>query len=267
MATQIFSVPAGQTQVFSAPALSSVCVQPAATGSVTLSYGADGIAPIFTAATQSGNTSPFSLNTSTYAATMGSLGKVQVTATTVATTVLICDLQQYPGSFPERQTVAMSGVAYTMPSSTSELELFSVRFHAGYFKPNFRLEWYANLTVQNTANVKTLKAYFGPSTNSATAGAIETAGSAIWSNVYTSMAGAYATGSVQGRNDNQTIISTNPGLISAGGMGSSTTANVTVSAANYSGNAAVEQVFILTGTKATAGETFTLDGIIVKVYQ
>jgi hypothetical protein len=151
-----------------------------------------------------------------------------------------------------------------MPSSTSELELFALRFPAGFLKANFlvRVDW--QLTVQNTANAKTLKCYFGPATNSATAGAIETAAAAMTSNVYTSMAGAVGSFAVGGRNDGQTTIGSNPGLISTGGWGSSTTANVSGSSTNYM---TTEQVVILTGTKATAGETFTLDSVWVRVIQ
>jgi hypothetical protein len=81
------------------------------------------------------------------------------------------------------------------------------------------------------------------------------------------MAGFRASGTLYGRNDNQNVIASNPGLLSAGGQGSSVTANVTVATANYSGSAAVEQVFALTGTKATGADTFTLDAVIVRVYQ
>lgn len=274
MATAIFTVPAGQSGVFPAPALASVCVQPTAGGSVTLGYGPDGISPTFQSAPQSGNTSPFSLNTSTYSGytsnfspnPMGNLGKIQVTAATQLCTVLISDLQQYPGSFPERQTVLQSGVPYALPNSTSELELISIRFHPGYFKQNMRLEYHAQLSFTNNANVKTLKGYFGASTNSATAGAIETAATLSTTNAYTSMAGAYHSSSYMSKNDNATVVAANTGLLSAGGMGSSVTANVSTSVV-YSGPSAVETVFILTGTKATGTDTFQLDGIVVKVYQ
>jgi hypothetical protein len=264
MSTAIFTVPAGQTQIFSTPVTSSVCVQPVAAGSVTLAYGPDGVSPVFTSVIQSGNTSPFSFSPQTYASVMGNIGKIQVTATTQNCTVIIGDIQEYPGSFPERQTVVCSSVAYTMPNSTSELQLFALRFPAGYLRANFYAEVFYQLTLTNNANVKTLKGYFGPSTNSATAGALETAASAIVSNAYTSMAGAKGTFSVGGRNDGQTIIGSNAGLLSAGGWGSSTTANTTVSTAAY---LTTEQVLVLTGTKATAGETFTLDQVIVKLYQ
>jgi hypothetical protein len=234
MSTTIVTIPAGITQVLQAPARSSLCFQPAAGGSATVSYGPSGISPSFTTAIQSGNTSPFSLATDTYASVMGQVGQVQVTAAGgQACTVLISDISLYPGSFPERQTVAQSGVAYTMPTSTSELTLFSIRFPAGYLKANFRCEAYYQLTTQNSVNVKTIKAYFGPSSNSATAGALETSASALYSQVYTSMAGGYGTVAVTGRNDGQTIIGSNTGLTSAGGWGSSTTANVTVSNAAY----------------------------------
>jgi hypothetical protein len=271
MATTIFTVPAGQTSIIPAPALSSICVQPAATGSGLLSFGTDGISPIFTAAPQGANTSPYSFNTSTWSgivfgqtqAPMGNIGKISVAATTVACTVLVSDLSQYPGSFPERQTVLQSGVAYTMPNSTSELPLVSIRFHAGYFKPNFRLEWHAQFTAQNTANAKTIKSYFGASTNSATAGAIETSAASSVSQVLTSLAGGYLTGSFFGRNDGATVIASNTGLAAAGGVGMSATANVSTTTAYQT----TEQVFTLTGTKATGAETVTLDAILVKVYQ
>lgn len=269
MATTIITIPSGTTQIIQAPARSSVCFQPVAGGSATVGYGPDGVSPVFTTVTQSGNTSPFSLATDTYAAVMGSLGKVQVTAAGGQNcTVLVSDLQNYPGSLPGTpRTIAQSGVAYTTPNSTSELELFSIRFPAGYFKPNFRLECYYQLTLTNSVNVKTLKGYFGNSTNSSTAGALETAASAIVSNAYTSMAGAYGTFAVAGRNDNQTVIGSNAGLLSAGGWGSSTTANTTISSANYAGGAAVEQVLVLTATKATGSETFTLDAVKVVIDQ
>lgn len=277
MATTIYTVAAGTSQIIPAPALSSVCVQPVSGGTALIQYGPDGVSPQFQSAPQGANGGVYSLNMSTYSGfyggsyspnSTGNIGKVQVTATTQLCQVLVSDLQQYPGSFPERQTVLQTGVAFTsLASSTAEQELVSVRFHPGYFKNNFRLEFHAGLTLTNNANVKTLKWYFGPSTNSATTNAVETSAAAMGSNVYTSMSGAYVTGTVYGRNDGQTTIGSNPGLLSAGGMGSSVTANVSGSSTNYSGSAAVEQVFIITGTKATGTDTFTLDSCLVKVYQ
>jgi len=269
MSSRIITVPAGTTQIIQAPARSSVCFQPVSGGTVTAAVGPSGVAPVFTALPQSGNTTPFSVATDTYASIMGSLGQVQVTAAGGQNcTVIVSDIQNYPTVGTERQTIAQSGVAFTaLGSSTAENTLFSMRFPAGFFTPNFRIECYYQLTLTNSANVKTLKGYFGNSTNSSTAGALETSASAIVSNAYTSMIGAYGTFAVAGRNDNQTIIGSNAGLLSAGGWGSSTTANTTVSSANYSGTGAVEQVLVLTGTKATGSETFTLDAVVVKVYQ
>ena len=238
MSTTIYTVPAGTTQILPAPALSSVCFQPVSGGTVTAAYGPDGVSPNFQALPQSGNTVAFSFNPSTYAAAianpMGQLGKVQVTANTQNCVVLVSDLQQYPGSFPERQTVAASNVAYTaLGSSTAENTLFSCRFHAGYLKPNWRLEWFAMFTVTNSATVKTINAYVGPSVNTSTAAGLEAAAaSKVWSNVLTSLIGSTCQGWAGGRNDGQTIISSNAGTAS-GGVGGSTTANVTVSSANY----------------------------------
>jgi hypothetical protein len=268
MSTLVVTIPSGTTQILQAPARSSICFQPVAGGSATVAVGPSGIAPVFTALPQSGNTSPFSVATDTYAAIMGQLGQVQVTAAGGQNcSVVISDIQNYPIVGTERQTVAMSGVAYSTPNSTAELELFSIRFPAGYFRPNFQAQLWYQISCTNNVNVKTLKLYFGNSTNSSTAGALETAAAAIQSQVYTSMAGGFGTFEVAGRNDNQTIIGSNTGLASAGGLGSSTTANVTISTANYSGTNAVEQVMMLTATKATGTDTFTLDAVRVSVFQ
>lgn len=278
MSTQIFNVPAGVAQILPAPANSSVCVQPSGGGTVLLQYGADGVAPVFTSAPQGSATTPYSLNTSSWGGMygfntaqltpfpMGNIGKIQVTATTGAATVLVCDLSQYPGSFPERQTVAQSGVAYTMPNSTSEQGLFSVRFHPGYFKLNFRLEFQAHFTLTNNANVKTIKSYFGNTSNSGAANFIESTAAAANAYIGTSFADLAVIGSLISRNDGQSVVWT--GLGAAGGVGGSVTASTATTALNYSaGVSTVEQVFLLTGTKATGTDTLTLDQIIVKVFQ
>jgi hypothetical protein len=274
MSTTIFTVPVGTTQIIPAPALSSVCFQPVSGGTVTAAFGPDGVSPVFQSMIQSGNTMPFSFNTTTNGANpanpMGNLGKIQVTAATQNCTVLVSDLQQYPGSFPERQTIAQSAVAYTcLASSTAENTMFSCRLHPFYLKNNWRLEWYAQFTVTNSATVKTINAYVGPSVNSSTAGALEAAsGSKISTNVLTSMIGGYSTGAAAGRNDGQTIIASNAGPADGGGWGTSTVANVTVASTNYlAGASTVEQIFSLTGTKATGTDVLTLDAILVKVYQ
>src|SRR5208282_5660667 len=197
MTTRIFTIPAGQSAVIPAPTTSSVLVQPGASGTASIAYGPLPLGP-FTSAPQGANTTPYSLCTSSYSGLntgnnpgMGNVGFVSVAATTAAATALVSDLSQYPGSFPERMTVFQSGVAFTsIPSSTAENTLASVRFPVNFLQPNFYLELFFVLTLTNNANVKTLKMYFGPSTNSATNGAIETSAAAFFSNVYTSMAGA-----------------------------------------------------------------------------
>jgi hypothetical protein len=275
MTTRIFTVAAGQTGTFPAPVTSSVLVQPGASGTASISYGPLATGS-FILAPQGSNTTPYSLCTSNYSGQftgnnpgMGNVGFVQVAATTAAANVLVSDLSQYPGSFPERLTVFQSAVAMTsIPSSTAENTLASIRFPINFLQPNFWMEIYFGLTLTNNANVKTLKMYFGPSTNSATNAAIETSAAAFFSNVYTSMIGANGHTALGGRNDGQTVICANPGLLSTGGWGSSTTANTTVSTANYNaGGSGVEQVLAITGTKATGTDTFTLDYLVVHVTQ
>jgi hypothetical protein len=267
MSTQIFVVPAGQTLPIPAPALASILVQPGSNASMT--YGPDGIGSPQFPVPQSPASGAFSFCPQSYAGgsayspnPMGLMGKAFVSANVLPAIVTVADLTQFPGSFPERQTVFQSGVAFSVLNSTAEQTLASVRFPAGFLKPNFRLEFAAQLSCNNSAAVKTLKTYFGASSN----GTPETAAAFAASAALTSLAGAYVTGSFFGRNDGQNVIASNVGLASAGGMGSSVTANVNT-AVNYSGPNAVETVFTITATKATGTDVFTLDGLIVKVYQ
>src|SRR5277367_6506953 len=139
MTTRIFSEPTGTSSVFADTVTSSVCVQPGTGGTAAIAYAATPLGP-FTSAPQGANTGAYSFCTSSYSGVntgnnpgMGNVGFVQVTATTAACTVLVSDLSEYPGSFVERQTVALSSVPFTtIASSTAELNLFSIRFPANY---------------------------------------------------------------------------------------------------------------------------------------
>lgn len=275
MTTRIFTVPTGQSQVFPAPVLSSVCVQPGTGGTASIAYGPLPLGP-FTLAPQGANTGAYSFCSSTYSGAtsgnltgMGNVGFIQVAATTAAATVIVSDLSQYPGSFPERQTVALSTVPFSTANSTAELNLFSIRFPANFLQPNFKIIAEAELNCTSNANVKTIKAYMGPSTNSGTAAALE-GGTLLQTGGFllTSLAGANYKISAGGSNDGQTIIASNNGLLNAGGWGSSATASITLTSQNYNAGAAgVEQVFYLTGTKATGTDTLTLSSIWVQVIQ
>ena len=167
------------------------------------------------------STSPYSLNTGTLGQNNTPLlGYIRMTASTTAGIGMVSDFAQVPGPTGyNRADLVVGGVAYAKQSSTSEQAWFSCRFPAGYLKPNFRIEWEAAATLTNGANIKTAKAYFGNSANTALEG-----GTNVWSNVYTSMAGARFGGFVVGRNDGASVYGSNPGLLSAGGWGSSTTA-------------------------------------------
>jgi hypothetical protein len=185
---------------------------------------------------------------------------VKVTAFTAAGTAVLMGLSspQFGGT-PE---FVWNGVAYTTQVTlTTELELFAVRFPVGSMKPNFRLELDLGFTCTNNANVKTIRAYFGNSANTALEG-----GTIIATQVLTSAAGGLMRLAICGRNDGATVVGSSIGA--ALGWGISTTAPIVVASnAVYSGPNAVEQALVISYQKATAADVLTLDSVIGRLYQ
>jgi hypothetical protein len=281
MASQSFFVPVGTPVLFRPGGQPySFCAQPGAAGSVLIDESFDNGFTFVPSPVGSINT-PYSFNNQSSLAGVAGVGTlglpiagpsyavqgtiVRCTASVAQATFIASDVSvpRNPGDY-EKITLVNATVAYTMPSTASEQTLFSMRLHPGFFNPVYsawRMEIDIGLTVQNTANAKTLKCYIGP-TNYSSATQLE-GGTSLGSQLATSFSGFRAQYVAAGRGDNQTIIGSTLG--SAGGFGGNVTANVTVSSANYAGPNAVEQVVSITGTKATAGETFTLDTVKISL--
>jgi hypothetical protein len=279
MPSQSFFVPVGTPFIFRpGGAPYSFCAQPGAGGSVLIDYSIDNGFSFIPAIPGSLST-PYSF--SNYSGVPGAAGVanqgtpsvgpayavqgalVRCTPSVAQATFIASDISVPvdPGTY-DKVTIGNAAVAYATQNSTSEQTAFSMRFPPGFFNPN-RSVWGLDIetwwSCVNSVNVKTIKAYFGPSAFAAATG-LE-GGTAIGSQVLTSFAGGVFKFGVAGRGDNQTVIAANGG--SAGGAGSSTTANVTVSSCNYAGPNAVEQVLSVTTTKATGSESLILDRVRV----
>jgi len=187
---------------------------------------------------------------------------LRVSAATAAGTAVLMTLSnpQAGGGGPE---FVINGVQYTTQVTlTTELELFAVRFPAGFLKPNFRLELDYAITCSQNVNVKTLKHYFGNSANTALEG-----GTIIGTQLATSSAGQLTRIVVTGRGDGATIDAQGIGVTGAG-WGLNTTAPISVaSGAAYSGPSAVEQALVISYQKATAADALVLQSVIGRVYK
>ena len=251
------NVPVGAPALFR-PGPIPYCVEaiPGATGTVLIEVSRDG-GTTFT---------PQQIGTVATVNSVAGFGDggtiIKVTAATVAATAVLMNLAnpQVGGGGPE---FLINGVPYTTQATlTTELELIGIRFPAGVLKANFRLEVDYSIVCTNNANVKTLRAYFGNSANTALEG-----GTIVATNVATSSGGQMARVVITGRGDGTTIDCQGIGDNGAG-WGLNTTAPISVaSAAVYAGPNAVEQAFVLSYQKATAADVLTLQNVLARLYQ
>lgn len=272
MATQAYTVPVGSPLYFRPGGQPySFCAQPSGGGTVAIAMSIDGGFTYLPAAPgaiatpysfnnfsplPSGSAQSTGLSVNRGYAVEGTI--VQVIASTASANVSATDIAVPAPYGADKVNIATYAIAYTMPNSTNEQTLWSMRFHPGFFRtvdPDWSLCIDAWFTLTNNANAKTLKCYFGPTAYSSATG-LE-GGTSAGSQAMASFSGYHAQYLFGGRNDGQTVIAGTLG--SAGGYGGNATANVTVSNCNYSGSSAVEQVITLTGTKATGTDTLTLD--------
>ena len=277
MSSKIFVVTPGTPVYFRPSDLAySFCVQPGAAGTggtATLQYSIDngftyfsppqsGIATPFSFSNISGVTQGLGIPSSRPASPPGVI--IQVNAATQNANFIASDIS-LPLTFGADKTdFATTGVAYSVPNVTTETTLFSMRFAPNYLPLNSTVEIEYWLTLTNNANVKTIKAYVGP-TNYVPATGLE-GGTLIMTQAVTSFSNFIGRTGFVTRNDGQTILGQNLG--SAGGFGGNTTASVVVANTNYNtapGAGAVEQVFTLTGTKATGTDALTLDHVRVSI--
>lgn len=193
---------------------------------------------------------------------------IRCSAFTAAGTAVLSDLG-FPqgGAFSslggQLGTILLNGIPYTTQVTlTTELELLAMRFPVGVLHPNFRIEAELGFVCTNNVNVKTIKAYFGNSANTALEG-----GTICATQVLTSLAGGRMGLVITGRNDNITVDCENIG--SALGWGASTTASISVGTpnANYAGPTAQEQALVISYQKATAADALQLIGSKVTLFQ
>jgi len=191
---------------------------------------------------------------------------VRVSAFTANGTAVLSDLSMpQGGAFGNIgggiATVLLNGTPYTTQVTlTTELELLGIRLPVGSLKPNFRLDVDLGFVCTNNVNVKTIRAYFGNSANTALEG-----GTIGATQVLTSSAGGRMGLVITGRNDGATVDVSSVG--SALGFGISTTAPVSIATlAAYAGPLAVEQALVISYQKATAADVLTLQSARVTLY-
>lgn len=245
MSTTFLAVPAGATSapVFVTP-LTNVITGPSVLGgSVTVTFSPSLSIPASqwqTVYTGTGGNSFRPLTT----------GYVSVQATTSQANVNFADLG--PGATPNGSPIVNINAPLASASTTSEVVLASWKVPAGYLGSNFRMEIAGNVSLSNNANVKTLKLY----ANGAAGTAMGTSPSLASALNFT-----FDT-TISGRGDGVTQIGT--GMLASqtsaqGGGGISTTANPTLTRDYLT----QETEYTLTATKATAGDTFQLENLLV----
>jgi hypothetical protein len=261
----VLNVPVGAPQLFRpGPVPFSVRAVPAATGTVLIEVSQDNGTtfvqqPIGAVATVNSVGSPSLPGQITgVPATSTQSTVVRVSAFTAAGTAILSDLSlPQGGAFSsiggQIGVIEMCSVPYTTQVTlTTELELYAIRFPVGSLRPNFRLEVDLNFVCSNNVNVKTIKAYFGNSANTALEG-----GTICATQVLTSSSGGRMALAITGRNDGATVDASSIG--SALGYGISATAPVAITTlAAYAGPSAVEQALVISYQKATAADVLTL---------
>lgn len=241
MATQYFNTPAGTVSAnYRVGPMHVVCAGPAVLGgTVKGEFSYDGVnwtLPPWLNDTQGGSFRP------------SVTGWIRITATTQAANTFIADL-----SLANTDTVDVlisTNAPLASPSTTSEVILASFRVPPNYLTPNFRLEIAGSVSLTNNVNVKTLKV----EANGLGGTAFFTSPSLASQLNYNFMA------AICGRGDGQSLIGTGAGA--SGGVGVSTTAYPTLTR-DYLNQ---ETEFVVTATKATAGDTFQLETLRVTLY-
>jgi hypothetical protein len=181
-------------------------------------------------------------------------GYVVVTATTSQANVFVADLG--PGLQAGGGVVVSINAPLASASTTSEVVLASWKIPPGYFaaNQNFRMDVSGNVSLSNNANVKTLIVR-----------ANGLAGTAMATSPSIASALNYSFDTeISGRGDGVSLLGY--GMLASqtsaqGGWGISTTANPTLSR-DYIGQ---ETEFVITATKATAGDTFQLENLRVTI--
>lgn len=147
------------------------------------------------------------------------------------------------------QVLAASAVAASVSATISEEVLASIRVPAGLIGKNGILRVTSLWTITNSANNKTLRVKLGG-----------IGGTAFLASTQTTNASVQAMTVISNRNSEASQVSTTGGQASS--FGASTGAVVTATI-----DTSAETLLVLTGEKASAGETITLERYIVEYYR
>lgn len=249
MTTQFIAVPAGSTSamIFVTPFTNVIFGPSVLGGSVSVSFSTSQAIPQqYWALVQTGTGGGSFRPTTT--------GYVIVTAATSQANVFIADLS--PGLAAGTGSIVNINAPLASASTTAEVILASWKIPPNYFASNlnFRMEVGGSVSLSNNANVKTLKLY-----------ANGVAGTAMGTSASIASALNYTFDStISGRGDGVTLIGA--GMMASqtsaqGGQGISTTAYPTLTRDYIT----QETEFTLTATKATAGDTFQLENLLVSI--
>jgi hypothetical protein len=250
MATEQRTVQPGTPQVFRAPIRRSFMVAPGAGGTMQLEYSNDGIN--YVGAVQGVSLNPYSLCPDTFG--VQAQGYVRASAGIVPGLAFAMDVQQIQGRNIEQLVVGMTTLpVLSQTLVTTEQVLWSIRFPAGALPLNFAAEIDAQFSATNNVNVKTLKAYFGPT------GA---AGTFLASLAAASLLNARVEVMAFGGNDGVTI----KGGTVGSGLGQGGGATALVSTTVVGPYTAVENEFCITCTKATAADVLSLDRVTCRLF-
>lgn len=243
MATSIINVPSGTTSaVIPVTPLTSVLAGPAVLGgTTTLSFSPNPAGPTanFLAWSFGASTGPQSFRPSTN-------GYIQVAAATQASNVVLADMSNLTSD-----TLINSTVTLASASSTSEQVIGSLRIPPGLLQLNQRLRICGQIAMVNNGNAKTAQVRVA-----GLGGTLMFQSPALASNLNYNFQCDIAL-----RGDGISQISSGAGT--TGGWGLSTTAYPTFSTTNYQLN---ELEYVVTCTKATAGDLMTLEGLTVELF-
>ena len=146
---------------------------------------------------------------------------------------------------PQIRILGASAVPASNAADTAELALATVNIPAGAMGLNGRLRIETSWTFTNSSNNKTLKIRFGG-----------IGGTALFSTVRTTSDNHFEIRSIANRNSASSQVSQGAGSNFGGFTGGLSTATIDTSAAT---------TLVITGQKATAGETLTLESYMVEL--
>lgn len=151
------------------------------------------------------------------------------------------------------RVIAASGAAVSCAADVAENTLATITVPAGLMGLNGTLRVTTLWSWTNSANNKTAKIYFG-------AAGAGTGGTLYMSTIYTTTTGTRDQRQVTNRNSASSQVGGANGFMTAAGWGTTSGAVVTSTV-----NTGTASEIVLTGQKASAGETLTLESYLVEL--